>query len=122
MITETKLQERALSGVGGSTARRSRYRYPATNIECSLNCKVALRESDSEAQAVKMQQFAANGTSAEAWGDRPFWTATPEHIATLMRGYLAVGFRTFICELLPPYVEETLIRLVEEVKPLVERD
>ena len=121
MITETKLQERALLRVGGSTARRSRSRYPATNIEFSLNCKVVLRESDSEAQAVKMQQFAANGTSAEACGDRPFWTATPEHIAMLMRGYLAVRFRTFICELLPPYAEGTLIRL-EEVKPLVERD
>jgi len=82
---------------------------------------VVLRKSDSEAQAVKTQQFAANGTSAGAWGNRPFWTATPAHIATPMRGYLAVGLRTFICEL-PPYVEETLTRLVEEVKPLVERD
>lgn len=93
----------------------------ASCIELSLNCKVLIRNRDADARSVMKEQFAVNHTTTQERGDRAFWVGPPELIATYMQPYVDLGFETFICELLAPYDDETIVRLVGEVKPLVQR-
>ena len=59
-------------------------------------------------------------TPADIADDHTFWTGTPERIAETMVAYREIGFHTFIVECPAPYDEETLERLMSDVKPLVE--
>ena len=47
---------------------------------------------------------------------------TPEQIVETILAYRRVGFHTFIAELAAPYDDETMDRLINEVRPMVEAE
>ena len=97
-------------------------RNPET-IERTLGCKVTIRDTEAEAERVRLEKLAHNRTPlSRVEGDVSFWTGSPEQIVETILSYQAVGFHTFIVELAAPYDEETIDRLIGEVKPLVERE
>ena len=53
--------------------------------------------------------------------DDTFWIGTPEQVAARMVEARELGFNTFIAELPAPYDDETLVRWIDEVKPMVRR-
>jgi alkanesulfonate monooxygenase SsuD/methylene tetrahydromethanopterin reductase-like flavin-dependent oxidoreductase (luciferase family) len=94
-------------------------RDPA-EIELTYNCTIVIRDREDEAQAVLDRQVAHN--TLDPRDPRPrFWAGTVETIADRLAGFVGAGFRGFTIEELAPFDEETLVRLIGEVKPLVER-
>ena len=92
-----------------------------TQIERTLGCKVTIRDTYDEAERVRLQTLEHNRTPlSRVEGDVSFWTGTPEQIAEIMHSYREVGFHTFIAEVASPYDDETMTRLVKEVRPMVE--
>ncbi len=90
------------------------------DIERTLDCAVFLRDTAAEARAALEASCAALGVDVPP-PDSPFqWSGTPAEIAERMRAFVDLGFTTITCEFQPPYDDETLARLVGEVKPLVE--
>ena len=45
---------------------------------------------------------------------------TPEQVAEQLAAYLGIGFRHFVIGFPSPYDADTMVRLVSEVKPLIE--
>jgi alkanesulfonate monooxygenase SsuD/methylene tetrahydromethanopterin reductase-like flavin-dependent oxidoreductase (luciferase family) len=91
-------------------------------IERTVGCKVTLRSSAEEAQRATRRLLEHNRTDPDLPArDDTFWSGTPEMIAEKMAAYLDHGFRTFVVELPAPYDEETLERLVTDVRPVLER-
>ena len=86
-------------------------------IERTVACKLLIRRDPTVAQDAWRNILAANGTVPE--DVEHSWVGTPEQIAERLSAYLAIGFRTLIVELPAPYDEETMERLVGEVRPLV---
>ncbi len=78
---------------------------------------VVIRDTEAEARRVKERLFEQNGR-ARVWPDQP--TGTPEQVAEMMRPYLGIGFRHFICGFPSPHDAETMERLSTEVKPMLE--
>ena len=93
-------------------------RDPA-EIEYTYNCKVVIRDSETEARAVLDRQLEHN-TLAPADADESFWAGTIETVAERLAAFVEAGFKGFTIEQLAPFDEETLERLIKEVKPLVE--
>ena len=92
-----------------------------STIERTLGCKVTIRSTYEEAERVRLATLEHNRTPlSRVEGDVSFWTGTPEQIAATMMSYRRVGFHTFIAELAAPYDEETMDRLINEVRPMVE--
>jgi len=90
-------------------------------IERTVGGKVVIRDSQAEARQVWADQMAHNMTPEEGWdGPATLWLGTPEQIAAEIRGRVEVGFETVIVELPAPYDVETIERLMNEVKPLVD--
>jgi hypothetical protein len=54
--------------------------------------------------------------------DSTFWNGTAEQLAEKLAPYIEAGFVTVISEQPAPYDQETLERLIGEVKPLVDRE
>lgn len=79
---------------------------------------VIIRDSRAEAARVQREIFARNG-HARLWTDQP--VGTPEDVAAILEPYLGIGYRHFIAGFPSPYDEESMVRLITEVKPLVER-
>jgi alkanesulfonate monooxygenase SsuD/methylene tetrahydromethanopterin reductase-like flavin-dependent oxidoreductase (luciferase family) len=52
-------------------------------------------------------------------GDASFWVGTAEQIADRIHALMRLGFQTVIAEMAAPYDDETLERLIGEVKPMV---
>lgn len=94
-------------------------RDPAA-IELTYNCKIVIRDRADDARAVLDRQLEANSLDA-SFADESFWTGTVEEIAERMAAFAELGFRTFTIEELAPFDQETLERLIGEVKPLVEK-
>jgi len=95
-------------------------RDPAT-IERSVGCKVTIRSTLAEAQAVVARSLDHNKASRSLPDtDATFWTGTPESVAETMLAYARIGFGTFIVELPAPYDLETMTTLIEVVRPMVE--
>lgn len=84
-------------------------------IECSIDSGPLVRSSEQEALSALEQR------SGRRPDQRPPWVGTPEQLAEHMLKYTALGFTTLTCALGAPYDEETLTRLVGEVKPLVDQ-
>ena len=78
---------------------------------------IVIRDTEAEARWVKEALFAHNGR-ARVWPNQP--TGTPEQVAEMMRPYLGIGFRHFICGFPAPHDAETMERLITEVKPMLE--
>ena len=95
-------------------------RDPAT-IERSVGCKITIRPTLAEANAVVERSLDHNKASRSLPDtDATFWTGTPESVADTMRAYSRIGFDTFIVELPAPYDLETMTTLIEVVRPMVE--
>jgi alkanesulfonate monooxygenase SsuD/methylene tetrahydromethanopterin reductase-like flavin-dependent oxidoreductase (luciferase family) len=95
-------------------------RDPAA-IERTVSCKLFLRDSEAEGRALWERTMAANRTPmSEVEDDETFWIDTPERTAERLVAYRDCGITTFIPEIAAPYDDETLERLIGEVKPLVD--
>jgi alkanesulfonate monooxygenase SsuD/methylene tetrahydromethanopterin reductase-like flavin-dependent oxidoreductase (luciferase family) len=76
-----------------------------------------IRDDAAEAARVAARIFEANGGAA-TWEDQPF--GTPEQVAAKLQPYLGIGFRHFTAGFPTPYDDETIERLIGEVKPMLE--
>ncbi len=94
-----------------------------SEIEFSLGIKATIRDSQAEADRVMRAALEHNRTPM-SWieGDSTFWNGTSAQLAEKLAPYVELGFRTVISEQPAPYDQETLERLIGEVKPLVERE
>jgi alkanesulfonate monooxygenase SsuD/methylene tetrahydromethanopterin reductase-like flavin-dependent oxidoreductase (luciferase family) len=63
--------------------------------------------------------FEANG-NADPWDDQP--VGTPEDVAERLRPFIDLGYRHLIFGFPSPYDEESMTRLIREVKPMLDRD
>ena len=89
-------------------------------IEFTIGCKPIIRDTEAEARKVWKSQMAANETPVSSVEDDPsFWVGTPEQIAEKVQRFRRLGFDTVISEMAAPYDDETLERLISEVKPMV---
>ncbi len=75
---------------------------------------VVIRDSRAEARRVQAAMFAANG-QAELWKDQP--VGTPEDVVEMLAPYASIGYRHLIAGFPSPYDEESMTRLVREVRP-----
>jgi alkanesulfonate monooxygenase SsuD/methylene tetrahydromethanopterin reductase-like flavin-dependent oxidoreductase (luciferase family) len=89
-------------------------------IELTYNCKVVIRDREADARAVLDGQLRAN-TLGPGAADQSFWAGTVEGIAERLAAFADLGFTRFTIEEMAPFDRETLLRLIGEVKPLVER-
>jgi F420-dependent oxidoreductase-like protein len=79
---------------------------------------VVIRDSHAAAERVFEQLFARNG-NAKLWTAQP--VGTPEEVAEMLAPYLEIGYRHLVAGFPAPYDEESMVRLIGEVKPLLER-
>jgi alkanesulfonate monooxygenase SsuD/methylene tetrahydromethanopterin reductase-like flavin-dependent oxidoreductase (luciferase family) len=94
-------------------------RDPA-EIDMTYNCKIVIRDREADARAVLERQLAANSLGPDS-ADAGFWAGTIDTIAERMAAFADAGFQGFTIEEMAPFDDETLERLIGEVKPLVER-
>jgi alkanesulfonate monooxygenase SsuD/methylene tetrahydromethanopterin reductase-like flavin-dependent oxidoreductase (luciferase family) len=91
----------------------------SAEIELTYNCTVVIRDRETEAQSILDRQLEHN--TLDPRDPRPrFWAGTVETIAERLSAFVDAGFTGFTIEELTPFDDETLERLVGEVKPLVE--
>ncbi|MDQ2853973.1 MAG: LLM class flavin-dependent oxidoreductase [Chloroflexota bacterium] len=76
-----------------------------------------IRDTEAEARRVNDSLFETQGR-ARVWPNQHI--GTPEQVAEMMRPYVGIGFRHFICGFPGPHDAETMERLITEVKPMVE--
>ena len=79
---------------------------------------VIIRDSRAEAVRVQKAIFAGNG-DADVWTDQP--VGTPEDVAERIAPFLEIGYRHLIAGFPSPYDEESMTRLMTEVRPMLER-
>jgi alkanesulfonate monooxygenase SsuD/methylene tetrahydromethanopterin reductase-like flavin-dependent oxidoreductase (luciferase family) len=79
---------------------------------------VVIRDSRAEAERVFLSLFERNG-KARPWQDQP--VGTPEDVAEKLAPYLEIGYRHLVAGFPSPYDEESMTRLITEVKPILER-
>lgn len=92
-----------------------------TEIERTVGCNPIIRDSERQArQAYELQMSHNHAPVTTIDGDDSFWLGTPDRIAEMMIERRAIGFSTFIAATAAPLDEETVERLIGEVKPLVE--
>ena len=77
---------------------------------------VIIRDSRAEAERVQREIFERNG-NARLWTEQP--VGTPEDVAAILEPYLEIGYRHFIAGFPSPYDEESMTRLITEVKPML---
>ncbi len=93
-----------------------------SEIEFTIGLKATIRDSQAEAERAWREHMEDNRTPlAEVADDDTFWNGTPEQIAERLAPYVELGFTTAISEMPAPYDDESLERLIGQVKPLVER-
>jgi alkanesulfonate monooxygenase SsuD/methylene tetrahydromethanopterin reductase-like flavin-dependent oxidoreductase (luciferase family) len=93
-----------------------------SEIEFTLGIKATIRDSAEEADRVWKAAMEHNRTPlANVEDDSTFWNGTAEQLAEKLAPYVELGFHTVISEQPAPSDQETLERLIGEVKPLVER-
>ena len=92
-----------------------------SEIEFTLGIKATIRDSEAEADRVWKAALEHNRTPlADVADDTTFWNGTAAQLAEKLAPYVELGFHTIISEQPAPYDDETLERLIGEVKPLVE--
>ena len=89
-------------------------------IEFSIDSSHFIRDSEEEARTALEAIAASTGRPAPDPTSTFHWVGSPQQVAERMAAYAALGFTTVTCSLGPPYDEETLTRLIREVKPLAE--
>ena len=79
---------------------------------------VFIRDDRAEAERLFREAFLRNRV-ARPWVDQP--VGTPEDVAERLAPFLELGYRHLIAGLPAPYDEESMARLIGDVKPLLER-
>lgn len=79
---------------------------------------VFIRDDQAEAERLFRAAFERNRI-AEPWKNQP--VGTPEDVAAMLAPYLELGYRHFIAGFPATYDEESMTRLITEVKPLLKR-
>ena len=79
---------------------------------------VVIRDSREEARRVAADLFQRNG-NARAWQDQP--VGTPEDVAAQLRPFVEIGRSHLVGGFPSPYDEESMTRLVTDVKPMLEK-
>ena len=79
---------------------------------------VFIRDSRAEAERAFKEAFDRNRITS-IWADQP--VGTPEDVAELLAPYVELGYRHLIAGFPSTYDEESMTRLMTEVKPLLER-
>ncbi|MGH8925533.1 MAG: LLM class flavin-dependent oxidoreductase [Acidimicrobiia bacterium] len=96
-------------------------RDPA-EIELTVGCKPLIRDTEAEARNVWHNLMARNQTpTSRVEDDESFWIGTVDQMVERMTAYRRIGVDTFIFEMPAPYDDETLERLISEVKPEIGR-
>lgn len=93
-------------------------RDPAEIERTSGRGVVVIRDSRAEAQRVLERMFEKNGKAA-AWTDQP--VGTPEDVVERLQPFIDMGYRHLIFGFPHPYDEESMTRLIQEVKPILDR-
>jgi len=91
-------------------------------IERTFNVgPLIIRDTREDAIRVLGEIFVHNGGTATWIGRSPDQqpTGSPEHVAEVLAPYVAAGYRHVVVGLPSPYDEETMERLVTEVKPML---
>jgi alkanesulfonate monooxygenase SsuD/methylene tetrahydromethanopterin reductase-like flavin-dependent oxidoreductase (luciferase family) len=92
-----------------------------TTIERTVSAKLVIRDSVDAAKEVWASQMVHNRCPEEDWDDSTeLWLGPPDLIANELRQRRDVGFHMFIGMLAAPFDPETIDRLMDEVKPMVE--
>lgn len=90
-------------------------------IARTVSAKLVIRDSADEALDVWSAQMANNRCPQEDWDDETeLWLGSPRMVADEILSRREVGFHTFIGMLAAPFDDETIDRLIDEVKPKVE--
>jgi alkanesulfonate monooxygenase SsuD/methylene tetrahydromethanopterin reductase-like flavin-dependent oxidoreductase (luciferase family) len=79
---------------------------------------VFIRDDPAEAERLFREAFARNRI-ARVWEDQP--VGTPEQVAEKLAPKIAMGYRHLIAGVPATYDEESMTRLITEVKPLLEQ-
>jgi len=79
---------------------------------------VVIRDDRAEAERVFQDAFKRNRV-AKPWTDQP--VGTVEDVAAFMEPYLEIGYRHLIAAFPAPYDEESMTRLANEVRPMLEK-
>jgi len=79
---------------------------------------VVIRDSREEARRLFEEQFARNRIG-RLWEDQP--VGTPEDVIEKLAPYLGIGYRHLIAGFPATYDEESMTRLITEVKPALEK-
>jgi alkanesulfonate monooxygenase SsuD/methylene tetrahydromethanopterin reductase-like flavin-dependent oxidoreductase (luciferase family) len=91
-----------------------------TEIEFTVACKPVIRDTEAEARKVLAAQMEVNRTPlADVQNDASFWVGTPHRVAEQIEELRTLGFHTVIAEMAAPYDDETIERLIGEVRPMV---
>ena len=93
-------------------------RDPATIERTSGVGTVFIRDSREDARRAFEAAFARNG-GARPWSDQPI--GTPEDVTAHLAGYVEAGYRHLIVGFPAPHDEESMTRLVGEVRPALEK-
>lgn len=78
---------------------------------------IFIRDDRAEAERVFHEAFERNRI-ARHWEDQP--VGTPEDVAEMLAPYVEIGYRHLVAGVPATYDEESMTRLVTEVKPLLE--
>jgi alkanesulfonate monooxygenase SsuD/methylene tetrahydromethanopterin reductase-like flavin-dependent oxidoreductase (luciferase family) len=78
---------------------------------------VFIRDDRAEAERLFREAFARNRI-ARPWEDQP--VGTPEDVAEMLAPYVEIGYRHLVAGVPAAYDEESMTRLVTEVKPMLE--
>jgi alkanesulfonate monooxygenase SsuD/methylene tetrahydromethanopterin reductase-like flavin-dependent oxidoreductase (luciferase family) len=94
-----------------------------TEIERTLNTgPIIIRSTREEAADVLRRSYAGNGGaltwSGKAPDEQPL--GSPDDIAEWMRPFVELGYHHIVVGFPSPYDEETMVRLIEEVRPRLE--
>ncbi len=79
---------------------------------------VFIRDDRAEAERLFRAAFERNRI-AQVWADQP--VGTPEDVAARLAPYVELGYRHLIAGFPATYDEESMTRLITEVKPMLER-
>lgn len=90
------------------------------DIELTLDCAPIVRDTAPAARAALEEIYVRLGFAPPDADSAFFWTGTPAQIAERMGTFVDLGFTTITCEFQPPYDDETLERIMTDVRPLVE--
>jgi alkanesulfonate monooxygenase SsuD/methylene tetrahydromethanopterin reductase-like flavin-dependent oxidoreductase (luciferase family) len=79
---------------------------------------VLIRDSRTDVERLRTTTFAHNG-GAEPWANQP--SGTVEDVVEHLAPYVELGYRHLVAGNPSPYDEESMTRLITEVKPQLER-